>query len=105
MLTSEGQAGKNYELASDHAFTLGELAEEVSVQAGRPVVYDDLSQIEYVKALVGAGLLKPLAELLADADAVAADGGLFDDGRALSRLIGRPTTPMNDSVSTLCALS
>ena len=99
VLTSVGQAGKIYELASDHAFTLAELAQKVSVQAGRPVVYNDLSQIEYMKALIGAGLPEPLAELLADADAVAADGGLFDDGRALSGIIGRPTTAMNDSVS------
>jgi NAD(P)H dehydrogenase (quinone) len=28
-------------------------------------------------------------------------GGLFDDGRQLSKLIGRPTTPLATSVSTM----
>ena len=40
-----------------------------------------------------------LADVLADADAKAADGDLYDDGHALSRLIGRPTTPMAASVA------
>lgn len=44
--------------------------------------------------MLGAGLPRPVAELLADSDAGAAKGALFDDSRQLSRLIGRPTTPL-----------
>ena len=32
--------------------------------------------------------------MLAESDTGISKGGLFDDGRQLSRLIGRPTTPM-----------
>ena len=49
--------------------------------------------------LTGAGLLADLAALLADADAAASRGALFDDEGALGRLIGRPTTPMESVVT------
>ena len=42
----------------------------------------------------------PLAELLADSDAGAANGALFDDGHALSKLIGRATVPIAQSIAT-----
>jgi NAD(P)H dehydrogenase (quinone) len=34
--------------------------------------------------------------MLADSDAGAEQGGLFDDSHQLSQLIGRPTTPYQD---------
>ena len=98
VLTTEGQAGKVYELAGDEAFTMAELAAEVSRQAGKPLAYANMSLAEYTAMLVGAGLPESLAEVIADADAVAAQDTLFDGGRALSRLIGRPTTPFAETV-------
>jgi len=35
-----------------------------------------------------------LAEMLADSDTGASKGGLFDNAKQLSALIGRPTTPL-----------
>ncbi len=94
VLTGEGQAGKVYELAGDTAYTLAGLAAEVSRQTGRQIGYADMPQAEFRTVLVGAGLPEPIADLLADSDAGAARGGLFDDGRQLSALIGRATTPL-----------
>jgi NAD(P)H dehydrogenase (quinone) len=94
VMTGEDPAGRIYELAGDESFTLTELAEEISRQSGKPVTYRNLSQAEHQAALVGAGLPEPIAALLADSDAGIAQGALFDNGRALSRLIGRPTTPL-----------
>ncbi len=99
-LTGDGHAGKTYELAADQAFTLAELAAEVSRQSGKSVVYSDLSQAAFEGVLTGAGLSADLAALLADADAAAARGALFDDGGALGRLIGRPTTPLASLVAS-----
>ena len=90
---------RTYELAGDTACTLSEFAAEISRQAAKEVAYSDLPEKDYEGALVSAGLPAGLAELLADADANAAKGALFDDGRALSRLIGRPTTPIGQSIS------
>ena len=66
---------------------------EWTASARCAVPYVDLPEAEYRAALVGAGVPGSLAALLADSDAAASNGALFDDGHALSRLIGRPTTP------------
>jgi hypothetical protein len=42
-----------------------------------------------------------LADMLADSDVGASKGGLFDDSKTLSKLIGRPTTTLAESVSHL----
>ena len=98
VISSEGHAGKMYELAGDEAWTLSELAAELSKQSGKPVVYQNLSEADFATALKGAGLPEAFANLLADSDAGAAKGGLFDSSRTLSTLIGRPTTPIRDSI-------
>lgn len=96
-------AGKVYELAGDAAFTLTEYAAEVARQAGRPIVYRDLPMSEYKAALQQAGVPEAFAQVFAESDAHAAEGCLYDDGRVLSRLIGRPTTPLADSVAQALA--
>jgi NAD(P)H dehydrogenase (quinone) len=87
-----------YELAGDAHWTLADLALEIATQSGRPVRYIDLPQKEFEGGLLAAGLPEQLAEVLADADARAADGALFDDSHTLSRLIGRPATPVPQTV-------
>jgi NAD(P)H dehydrogenase (quinone) len=100
VLTRPGQAGKVYELAGDEAYTLAGFAAELSRQAGRTVPYQDLPEAEYRGILVQAGLPEGLAQLLADSDAGAAKGGLFDGQRQLSALTGRPTTPLAATIRT-----
>ena len=100
VLTSkDDQGGRIYELAGDGAYTLAELAAELSRQTDRLITYKDLPQAEFEKALLGAGLPLFLAALLADSDAAAAKGALFDESGDLRRLIGRPTTPLATSVA------
>lgn len=99
VLATDGHAGKTYELAADQAFTLAELAAEVSRRTGKTIVYNDLSEAAYRDVLTGAALPADLAGLLADADAAASRGALFDNGGALGRLIGRPTTSMQTLVA------
>jgi NAD(P)H dehydrogenase (quinone) len=94
VLTADNQAGRVYELAGDASYSLAELAAEVARQSGQPVVYQNLPEAEFKAALVGAGLPEGFAGLLADSDAGAAQGALFDDKHQLSQLIGRPTTPI-----------
>jgi NAD(P)H dehydrogenase (quinone) len=97
-LTTEGHAGKTYELAADHAFTLAELAANVSRQSGKTVVYNDLAEDAYVGLLTGVGLPADLAALLANADVAASRGALFNDKGVLARLIGRPTTTLDSLI-------
>ncbi|WOI45780.1 SDR family oxidoreductase [Acidovorax sp. BLS4] len=99
LAAADGTAGKVYELAGDGAYTRAELAQEVARQAGKPLAYQDMPEAAYRDLLVSVGLPAPVAEMLADSDAGAARGGLFDGGRQLSALIGRPTTPLAASVA------
>lgn len=99
LTSSENQGGKVYELAGDASYTLSDFAAEIARQAGKPVVYTDLSEADYKAALLQAGLPAFVAELLANSDAAAAKGALFDDGRQLSRLLARPTAPLSASIA------
>ena len=94
----DAHAGKVHELAGDGAHSYADLAAEVSRQTGRSIGYTDLPQAIYAQTLESFGLPAGFAAVLADADAGAAGGALFDDSRTLSRLIGRPTTPLADAV-------
>jgi len=94
VLAGEGHENKTYELAGDEAYTLTELAAEISRQTGKIVPYNNLTEAEYAGILKSFGLPDGLAEMLTDSDTGASKGGLFDDSRALSKLIGRPSTPL-----------
>jgi NAD(P)H dehydrogenase (quinone) len=91
--------GKTYELAGDTAHTGADFAAAVAKAAGKPVAYVNLPQADYAKALEGFGLPPVLAEALADSETWAAKGALFDNSHTLSHLIGRPTTPIADTIA------
>jgi NAD(P)H dehydrogenase (quinone) len=90
--------GKVHELAGDRAYRLADMAAEVSRLSGKAVGYASLPEGDYAAMLMGFGLPEGFAKVLADSDAQAAQGALFDDSGSLGRLIGRPTTPMEVSV-------
>jgi len=98
VLTHEGHAGKIYELAGDVAYTLADLAAEISALSGRDIPYRDIPEAAYAAALKQAGLPEGFANAIASWDTGASTGALFDDGHALSALIGRATTPIGQSV-------
>ncbi|WP_432981076.1 SDR family oxidoreductase [Dactylosporangium sp. CA-233914] len=94
--TTEGHDGKAYELGGDQAFTLTELAEAIARRYGKPVVYRDLPVEEYAKALESFGVPSGFAQALAQSDAAIAQGALDVVTGELSRLIGRPTTTVEE---------
>ncbi len=98
VITDESHKGKVYELAGDVSFTMEELAAEISKQSGKNIPYTNLSGAEYVKALESFDTPTPLAETIAGWDVSASRNDLYDNSRQLSRLIGRPTTPLADIV-------
>lgn len=99
VLTTEGHSGKTYELANDEPYTLADLAAELSRQSGKPITYSDLPKAEYAKILESIGLPPAAADLIADSDEKAASGALYDDSRALSRILGRPTQSLKEAVA------
>ncbi|NUU21403.1 MAG: NAD(P)H-binding protein [Streptomycetaceae bacterium] len=98
VLTGEGDQNV-YELSGDEAWTLADLAAEVSRQTGRPITYRDLPAAEYTKVMADAGVPLRDAESVADADLGIARGELAAVTGDLRRLIGRPTTPIADSIA------
>jgi NAD(P)H dehydrogenase (quinone) len=88
-------------LAGDTAYTLAELAAEISRQSGKNIGYVNLTEAEYKKVLVKAGLPEAVAAMLADSDTGVSKGALFDDGHQLSKLIGRPTTSLATAVAAV----
>lgn len=99
MLTREGHENKTYELAGDTAWTLSELAAEISRQTGKDIPYKNLPEADYSNALTGFCLPEPVAHAVAGYDVSASEGALFDDCHQLSKLIGRTTTSLSAAVA------
>jgi NAD(P)H dehydrogenase (quinone) len=99
VLSTPDAENRVYELAGDTAFTRADLAAEVSRQTGKTIAYNDLPEATYAGILESFGLPAPFAAILAQSDVGAGQGGLFDDGHALSGLIGHPTTSLADAVA------
>jgi NAD(P)H dehydrogenase (quinone) len=95
--------GQAYELAGSSSFNKQEYAELLSRKSGRKVVVQALTEAQYAAALTQAGLPEAVAKIIADADAKAADGWLYDDSRTLERAIGRPTTPLEQTLDSALA--
>jgi NAD(P)H dehydrogenase (quinone) len=98
----EAHTGRTYELGGT-PFTMQELADVVSRASGRSVGYTDLPVEAYTQVLVGAGLPEPVAAVYADGDRGVADGELLVDSADLERLLGRPSTPLEDAVTAALA--
>jgi len=101
VLTTDGHSGKIYELAGDEAFTMEELAAEISLQTGKEVSYKNLTPDEYVRWLVSTGVSEEVARFLATMEEAIEKGDLFDDSRQLSQLLGRPTTSWRAVISEI----
>lgn len=98
VLAEDGHAGEVYELGGDEAFTLSELAREISRQSGTEVEYRDLDEEAYGQVLKDDGMPDPVAEMLATTDREIANGELYTDSGDLSSLIGRPTKTLAEAV-------
>ena len=94
ILAGEGHENKIYELAGDTSYTLTELAAEISRQTGKTIPYNNLTEIQYAEILKSFGLPEEVAKMFADSDTGASKGGLFDDAKQLSSIIGHPTTTL-----------
>ncbi|MYR62203.1 NAD(P)H-binding protein [Streptomyces sp. SID625] len=98
VLTGEGHENKTYELGGDEAWGFAEFAAELSRQTGEEIVYRDVSVEEFQAVLTGAGLPEAFAAILAGVDASIEKGELVVDSGDLSRLTGRPTTPLAEAI-------
>ena len=103
VLVAEHQAGKIYELGGDEAFTLDELAAEISAASGKSIEYRDLPADQYADLLTGAGVPEGFAQILADTDLGIGRGDLLVTTGDLRKLIGRPATALSEAVRSAAA--
>ncbi|MEV5435323.1 SDR family oxidoreductase [Streptomyces sp. NPDC052682] len=99
VLTGEGHENTTYELGGDTAWSFAEYAAELSRQTGREITYNAVSPEVLTGILTGAGLPEPLAAVFAGVDVSISKGELVVSTGDLSRLIGRPTTPISEAIS------
>lgn len=97
VVTTDGHAGKTYELAGAPALTYPEIAAQVGEVLGTDVEYVNLTVEEYEKSLVEVGLPADFAAGLAGADPVIEKGALYSESTDLQDLIGRPSTSVADT--------
>ncbi|MFC9246674.1 SDR family oxidoreductase [Streptomyces sp. NPDC057136] len=103
VLTGEGHLGAAYELSGDVAWSLAEYASTIAAATGKEIAYKNVPAAVHQEILVGAGLPEGLAAILADVDEAIGRGLLAGTGGDLSRLIGRPTTPLAETVKAAVA--
>ena len=92
VVTTDGHAGKTYELGGQPSLTYPEIAQAVGTVIGAEVSYVNQSVEEYQQTLEGAGLPAEVARMIAGWDVAIAGGALETASTDLEDLIGRPAT-------------
>src|SRR5690554_6892869 len=104
VLAGTGHEGKVYELAGDTAWGYDELAATLTDLLGRDVVYKRVSPKEHRKILTKAGVPIAQAAFVVAMDGNTKNGALSEVTGELSALIGRPTTPLRETLAQAGAL-
>ena len=102
VLTTDGPVKQVYELAGDVAWTHSDLAAALAEVLGKPVEVANVSADEQSAILASAGLDGGLVGFIVGVDAGIKQGDLELATGDLGSLLGRPTTPI---VETLRALA
>ena len=98
ILTS-GTGGKVYSLAGDTSWTMADFAAEVARISGKDMAYVDMGEEDYAASLVAVGLPAYVAAVVANSAHATSLGALENNSRTLSGLIGRPTTPIGETIA------
>ncbi|SDL44918.1 NAD(P)H dehydrogenase (quinone) [Glycomyces sambucus] len=99
VLTGDGHANAEYELSGDRAWTFEEFTAEASRQLGKELPLNRVTPEVHRGILEGAGLPGTLVPILVGADDAISRGLLATRTGDLSRLIGRPTTPVAEAIA------
>ncbi|MCM3887369.1 SDR family oxidoreductase [Frankia sp. R82] len=99
VLTSGGHENKIYELSGDSAWSFAEYAAELSLQSGTEIAYRDVPVETLAAVFSRAGIPAEQAYNYAEIDLGIKRGLLQGGSGELSRLIGRPTTPLAETIS------
>lgn len=98
LLSEEKQSGKIYELGSDKAFTMTQLAGAVGAAAGQDVSYQEMDPEQLEQIYAQSGVPGPFAQILVDTDVQVRDGALEVNSGDLAKLIGRAPTSLGKAI-------
>lgn len=101
VLLEDGHIGKVYEFAGDVAWTFSELAAATAEVLGRDVAYESLTLDQKAAQLASFGLDEGTVAFVVGIDDAIARGVLSHTDGTLSRIIGRPTTPLVDGLRAI----
>jgi NAD(P)H dehydrogenase (quinone) len=101
VLTGDGHLNQAYNLGGDHAWSYSKFAEEVTRQTGKPVAHQTISTDDLLAGYVAAGIPEGFSAVLVDVDTQVNAGALASTPGDLTRLIGRPTTPIATTITKL----
>ena len=99
VLVGEGYEGEVFELSGDVAWSFDDLATAIGAIVGKEVVYTRLSPEEHAAMLTSFGLDEGTVGFVVALDGNIRDGLLGVTSGDLSRLIGRPTTPLAEGLA------
>jgi NAD(P)H dehydrogenase (quinone) len=103
VIIGEGHDGKVYELSGDVAWTFDDLAAATASATGKAVVYKPISSDEHLALLKSHGLDDGTAGFVVALDGNIRDGLLGETSGDLAKLIGRPTTPLQEGLAEALA--
>jgi NAD(P)H dehydrogenase (quinone) len=101
VLATDGHRDTAYELSGDTAWDFDEFAATLSTVLGQDVTYRSVSPEEHLAVLAAAGLDEATAGFVVALDQNIRAGTLADATSDLSRLAGRPSTPLIDALRAL----
>ncbi len=101
VLCGQGHEGKVYEFSGDHAWDFNEFAAAIAETSGTSCVYKPVEVKDVAAGMVKAGMDEGLAGFFAAVDGNIAEGCLGDASPDLTKLIGRSTTPLKQSVKQI----
>ena len=99
VMVGEGYEGEVFELSGDAAWNFDDLAAAIGSIVGKEVVYTRLSPEEHAAMLTSFGLDEGTVGFVVALDGNIRDGLLGVTSGDLSRLIGRPTTPLAEGLA------
>ena len=98
LLDPAAHVGVVHELVGDQAWTYADLAVAIGEVLGREVAYENLSEEDHRATLIGVGLDEATTGFVVGIDTGIREGELWAEPGLLAKLIGRPTTPIVETL-------
>lgn len=103
VLVQDGHVGEVYEFAGDVAWTFEDFAAAAAEVLGRDVVYERLTREQLAAGLEASGADAGTVGFVVGLDEAIGGGVLATSDGTLSRILGRPTTPLVEGLRALRA--